>query len=874
MYSFSKSVCLSALVLFCSLSFTNSWQCHAGDDVSVSERPWLNPDMPIAERVRLLLKALKREEKISLIYWFQPAIPRLGIQKFDHGNDATHGVRRPDMATVFPQTIGLAASFNPEGVRQMADAIADEFRAKHNFYNGVPPGNYAGCLVAWSPTINLSRDPRWGRVQETYGEDPFLTSRMGVAYVRGLQGDNPHYLKVVACIKHFAGNNEEHNRFGCNANADERYWFEYEFKPFEACIKEAGAVHVMSAYNAINGVPCSANKWLLTDILRGRWGFDGYVTSDCGAISNMVDQHQYVKTPEEAIAAALNAGCDLEGGWFCKYPDLTNKYLAKALDAGLTTETVLDQALARILTVRFKLGMFDPPEKVPFSKISTDIVACEKHLELTRQLARESMVLLRNQPVSGEPLLPVQSRKVKSIVVFGPRAADCQLGDYSPEKPAGPLVSPLAGIMERAKKDGIRVTHIGADEQLTPVPSCNLLSSDGKPGLDAVYFQGNNFDTQLLSRIDPKIDFTWGGMIETPVPGMKPENFSVRWTGSLVANRDGEYAVGIETDDGGKLWLDDKLLVNQWTVQGPTQCSTTLHLAAGQKVKLRFEYFQGGSGAVAKLLWAPPAHDRNTDSVKNADLVIAVLGLRTEDAMEAKDLNSLELPNDQQALIEKTVSANPNTVAVMIGCHPLAINWMAEHVPAILNAWFPGTQGGNAIADVLFGDYNPAGRLPLTVYRSVDQLRPLNEYDIIKGRTYMYLKDKPLYSFGHGLSYTSFNYGNLTLSKSTVATSGNVTVSVDVTNTGPRDGEEVVQCYVHSRNSSVPMPIRQLWAFQRVKLQKGQTRRVQMTLNTENFGHWEKARQAFVVEPGDFDIMVGTSSADIRQKAVLTIKGM
>ena len=342
-----------------------------------ADRPWLDPSKPVEVRVHLLEDQLTFKEKASLLYWLAPAIDRLGIKAYDHGNECLHGLVRPGVNTCYPQAIGLGATFDPELVHQMASAISDEARARWNAAQGKHLGTYSDVLTLWSPVVNMARDPRWGRTQETYGEDPWLTSRMGVAFVDGLQGDDPNYLKVIATPKHFAANNQENGRFGKNVQCGERYLFEYELFPFRACVQEAKAESVMASYTAINGVPSSVNPWLLTDVLRRRWGFKGYIVSDCGAISHVVDAYHYVGTPQAALAAALNAGCDLEGGYFAKYPDLVNNYLKSALDEGLVTQQTIDTALTRVLIGRFKLGMFDPEDRVPYSKIpeSGDLLA-------------------------------------------------------------------------------------------------------------------------------------------------------------------------------------------------------------------------------------------------------------------------------------------------------------------------------------------------------------------------------------------------------------------------------------------------------------------------------------------------------------------
>ncbi|MBZ5562568.1 MAG: glycoside hydrolase family 3 C-terminal domain-containing protein [Acidobacteriia bacterium] len=870
-------ILLSALFLLCLLAAQGEHQAAAQE--SPANAPYLNPDLPIEKRVADLIPRLTRKEKISLIYWLAPAIPRLGIQKYEHGNSAIHGVQIPGIATEFPQTIGLAASFDPDGVYQMAVASSDEFRAKHNLYKGDMPGGMDGCLTAWSPTINMARDPRWGRTQETYGEDPYLTSRMGVAYVKGMQGDDPKYLKVVACIKHFAGNNQEDNRFSCNAQGEERYWFEYEFPAYKACVQEAHAESVMTAFNAIYGVPCTGNKWLITDVLRGMWGFQGYVTSDCGAVSNMVDLHHYVGTPGEAIAAGLNAGLDMECGWFSTYPDVTNNYLEAAIAQGLTSEAALERALTRVLTARFKLGMFDPPDRVPYSKISPDVVACPKHLDLSEQLARESMVLLKNSPVNGQPLLPFDSAKVKTIAVLGPQAALCQLGDYAPRVPAGEQVTPLMGIQKRCGGK-ISVQYVPwSHGEMASVPTEALRlkpGSQSEAGLNGEYFLDERPEgIPMERRIDRQIKFDWA-----PTAYDRwgyAGNFSALWTGWLAPPISGRYVLGFtaEKDAKFRVLLDNRCIISRWGNDqdyAGDRLTAYVALEAGRELPLRVEYSHRMGVGKAELEWATPADAEAVRTAKAADVVVAVLGLNWDFAMEGHDLPTIEVPKDQEAFIESIVAANPRTVVVLINGNPLAIRWIKEHVPAILEAWYPGPPGGNAIAAVLFGDYNPAGRLPVTFYPSDTQLRPFDEYDLTRGRTYMYFSGEPLYAFGSGLSYTTFAYHNLKVSAKKLAANVTVEVSVDVTNSGTRDGDEVVQVYVHQQKYRVKQPIKQLRAFQRVHLAKGQKQTVTLSLAVKDWAYWDVKTHAFVVEPGAFDILVGASSADIRAQAQVYVR--
>ncbi len=832
---------------------------------------WRNPDTPIPERVKALMSQLTMKEKFSLLYWITPGIDRLGIAEYHHGNECLHGLVRPGSFTVFPQAIGLGATFDPDSIHAMTSAISDEARAKWNATHGAHLGYASDVLVCWSPVVNLARDPRWGRTQETYGEDPWLTSRLGVAFVRGLQGDDTHYLKVISTPKHFAGNNEENGRGGKNIVADERYLQEYELAGFRACITEGKAESIMAAYTAINGVPSSANKWLLTDVLRGMWGFQGYAVSDCGAVSNIVDQHHYAKTPEEAIADCLNAGLDLEGGNFAKYPDVVDNYLQPAIDQGLVKPALVDHALSLVLTGRFRLGMYDPPERVPYSSISESVIRSPGHIALARKLADESMVLLKNAPVGGGPLLPIDPSHVKKIVVVGPNADTVQLGDYS-GTPTNP-VTPLQGLSTRAKSAGIAITALPwQTSQLEAIPAGFLSDPDGKTGLAGRYFNSADLSgSPSGSRVDSQVNFDWAN--SAPDPLASAREFSARWTGTVNALTPGVYTFSVVGDGGYRLSIDGNPVIDKWgdkSVKREERTWTSNALTAGtHAVKLEYHHDGGETGIFLK--WSAPIDRYKLSAARDADLVIAVMGLNTDFESEGHDRDGLGLPSEQDKFIRQLVAANPRTVVVLESGSPLAVPWMAQNVPALMEAWYPGQEGGNAIADVLFGDANPSGRLPLTFYAGESQLRPMEEYDITKGRTYMYLQDKPLYAFGHGLGFTSFKYTDLKLSAGSAAAGDHVVATVKVTNTGARDGDEIVQGYVHAEKASVPMPIKQLWAFQRVSLPAGQSKTVSLDLDTKNFGHWDKDRQKFVVEPGLFDIMVGAASDDIRGTQVLKI---
>lgn len=815
---------------------------------------------------------LTQKEKISLIYWLAPAIDRLGIEEYHLGDECLHGLVRPDKNTVFPEAIGLGATFDPDAIHEMTAAISDEARARWN--QGHHFGNFNYPLVLWSPVINMARDPRWGRNQETYGEDPWLASRLGVAFVKGLQGDDPHYIKVISTPKHFAGNNEESGRMGKNIVCDERYLREFELFPFAAAIQEGNAQSTMAAYTAINGVPCSANKWLLTDVLRKEWGFKGFVVSDCGAVSHVVDAHRYTATPEEAIAACLNAGLDDEGGYFAKYPDVVDNFLPLALQKGLVTSEVLDQAVSRVLTARFRLGMYDPADRVPYSKIPMSVIDCPEHIALARKLGDESLVLLKNSPVQDEPLLPIDPAKSGRIVVVGPNANVMQYGDYSGS--AAESVTPFDGIKARAEKAGLQATLIPwTQASMAVVPSSSLkpAGTDNSIGLSGEYFSSPDLSgAPAGTRVDAKINFDWAHI--EPDPLASAAKFSVRWTGKLMTDTAGAYTFSITADGGFRLFLDEKKIIDNWSHTDAKRVTAKGELHSlepgGHTIKIEYHHDGGETGFVWS--WSPPAKQEDVaPRLKNAGLVIAVMGISTEYEIEGKDRNTLSLPPEQEEFLHQVQAANPRTVVVFESGSPLAVPWEAENIPALVQAWYPGEQGGNVIADILFGDYNPSGRLPLTFYADDSQLRPMNEYDITKGRTYMYFTDKPAYAFGHGLSYTTFKYDQLQLSTTSLKVGDPITVHLNVTNDGKVDGEEVVQVYVHAQQSTVAMPIRQLWAFQRVHMVKGETKSVALTLDASRFGHWDKDRQKFVVEPGAYDVQVGAASDDIRLRQTVRI---
>jgi beta-glucosidase len=838
---------------------------------------WKNPDQPLPERVEDLMVRLSESQKISFLNWLTPGMTNLGIAPYGLGNECLHGLVRPGENTIFPQAIGLGATFDPAGIHAMSTAISDEARAHWNETGGVfQQLNYP--LILWSPVVNLARDPRWGRTQETYGEDPWLTSRLGVAFVKGLQGDDPKYIKVVATPKHFAANNKESGRFGCNITCDERFLFEYELYPFRACVEEGKASSIMASYTSINGIPSVSNPLLLKEVLRKRWGFRGFVVSDCGAISNQVDQHKYVRTPEEAIAASLNAGLDEEGGWYCKYRDIVNVYLPGALKQGLVTWGTVNNALRNILDVRFRLGLYDPQNLIPYSKIPPSVICSPEHVMLSRHLADESMVLLKNESVGDAPLLPINAAKASNILVLGPNADVVNLGDYSGKPKTS--VSPLAGIRERAAREGIRVTYLpwqATNEEVVPETALLSPATDGNhkmpvAGLMGHYYNSTNTAVSpVATRTDRRINFDWAHI--EPDALASGDKFSVVWEGKIRCTHPGEHIFTLDGDGIFSLKVNNQNLIAPQKEGSKTRRNVTkkTRFDSAGEYPVRIEYRHEGGETGLVFRWVPaPAHD-DLSSLKNANLVVALMGLSTDDEIEGKDRKTLELPPEQQEFLRKALEVNPRLVMVTESGSPLVMPWAASNVPAIVQAWYPGQEGGRAIADILFGDVNPSGRLPLTFYASDAQLRPMDEYDLTKGRTYMYLREKPEYPFGHGLSYTTFAYSKARLSSQNINPGEKVQVTLDVTNSGSRDGEEVVQCYVQTPDAGVPMPIRQLWGFQRVCVPKGATKSVSIELDTANFGYWDKATQKFQIPDGTYDIQVGASSSDIRASIPLKI---
>lgn len=842
-----------------------------------------NPSLSIETRVQDLVSRMTLEEKVSQMMNAAPAIERLDIPAYDWWNEALHGVARAGYATVFPQAIGLGATWDTELMHQVADVISTEARAKyHEAIRNNQHARYEG-LTFWSPNINIFRDPRWGRGQETYGEDPYLTARLGVEFVKGLQGDDPKYYKVIATPKHYAVHSgPEPERHSFDAAAIERDLRETYLPAFRATVVEGKADSVMCAYNRTNGEPCCANKRLMTDILRHEWGFDGYVVSDCGAISDIWKGHGFAKSEAEASSLAVKAGTDLACG---------REYgsLVQAVKSGLVSESEIDVSLKRLLTARFRLGMFDPPELVRYAQTSFAENDSPAHRELALKAARESIVLLRNE----NQTLPLK-KDLKTIAVIGPNAdaLEVLLGNYSgqPSK----YVTPLAGIRNRVSSLTTVLYAPGTYKIGTstmPVPS-SALAAGSQPGLKGEYF--NNRDLKgdpVLVRTDESVNFEWGAF--SPSPAVGPQEFSVRWTGKLTASVSGRYVFGAAGNGGFRLYVDGKVFVEEFANRRTKNVTGNIDLEAGKTYDIRLEYHAGGNPyTAAKLVWSPPnaeqmLRDEAINKARQADAVIVCLGLSPLVEGEEMDVpfagfrggdrTDIALQKQQEELLEEIHGLGKPIILVLLNGSAVAVNWANDHVAAILEGWYPGEEGGTAIADVLFGDYDPAGRLPVTFYKSVDQLPPFTDYRM-QGRTYRYFKGEPLYPFGFGLSYAEFKYDKLTLGATRLTAGDELKLSAEVQNRSERAGDEVVQLYLSNLEAAVPVPIRSLAGIKRVSLAAGEKRTVSFTLTPSQMSLIDSGGKR-VIKPGAFLVSIGggqpgTNTQVVTSRFVITGKSI
>jgi beta-glucosidase len=821
--------------------------------------PFRNPSLPVEERVNDLVARMTLQEKADQLVYTAPAIPRLGIPAYNWWNEALHGVARAGYATVFPQSITIANSWNESLLFNVASAISDEARAKyHEFQRRGKTGIYQG-LTFWSPNINIFRDPRWGRGHETYGEDPYLTGRMGYEFVRGMQGDDPKYLKTVATAKHYAVHSgPESTRHSFNAKVSEIDLRETYLPAFRTLVMDAGVYSVMGAYNMFRDYPCCANP-ILYGILRNEWGFKGYIVSDCWAISDFYKYTHFAKDASEAAAQAVKAGTDLECG-----SDYKN--LMEAVGRGLLTEADINIAVNRIFTARFKLGMFDPDVKVPYAQIPFFVNCSDYNNSLSRQAERESVVLLKNE----NNILPL-SKNLKTLAVIGPNGDNFEalIGNYNgiPKNP----ITILKGINGKLTPDTKIIYAEGSDlaegiHNLIPIPSRYLRTEEGKQGAYGEYFNNRDMKGQpVFTRIDDNVDFYWEHL--SPRFDMPDDNFGVRWTTYLVPAITGTYAIGSWGSSGYEIFLDGKKLISSMNEHEAIHIEAPADLQAGKRYKIEVLYKNYAGDASIKLLWAPPRPrliDEAVAASKEADVVVLVLGLsqRLEgeempikiEGFSGGDRTNLNLPASQEKLFDAVAATGKPVVVILTNGGALSVNKVQEKAAAVILAGYGGQQGGNAVADVLFGDYNPAGRLPVTYYKSIDQIPAFENYDM-KGKTYRFFTQEPLYPFGYGLSYTTFRYSDLLIPVSAEAGT-NVNVRVAVTNTGKVTGDEVVELYLTDEKASTPRPIRQLEGFTRISLKPGESKVVEFILESRQFSMINNKTKR-VIEPGYFTISVG-----------------
>ena len=825
--------------------------------------PYEDTHLQLDIRVLDLISRMTLEEKISQMQAYSPAIERLGIDDYVWYGSSLHGVKAnrdsmKNQTTVFPQSIGLASTWNLDLVYKEATAISDEARALANIYDNKIYLNF------WDPMINIARDPRWGRTQEGYGEDPFLVSKISVAYIKGMQGDNDKYTKVNVSPKHFVANNIDGDRHFSSSEMDEKILRDYYFPAFKKSVIEGGAQGLMSAYNALNGIPCSSNDMLLQNVLRTEWGFDGHVVSDCGAIYNIHANHLYVETPQEGVAQSIKSGTDMNcGGQY-------QKYLLETIESGLLTEDEINVSLGRILKSRFRLGMFDPDIMNPFTKIKSDVIDSDKHRTLSKQVALESIILLKN----NNNFLPL-SKDINSIAVIGPNANIAQFGNYSGVPSY--KVTPLEGIKTKVSAKTIVKYSQGApihDNRLPYLNKKHLISPSGEKGLKAEFFNNMDFSgIPILTRIDTNMIHHWWNEELFPDSIVNTDQFSVRWTGKILPDNSGQYMFSARTtvrsskkDLGIRIYLDDELVVDQWISLRHWDTGISKRLIAGESYNFKVEYVEDIDWAEVTIGWKVISKSLISDAVelaKNSDNVILLVGSNNATEEELHDRISIDLLPEQQELVKEVFSVNPNTVMILVNGSPISINWENENIPAILEVWYPGQEGGNAIADIIFGDYNPGGKLPITFYKGVDQLPDFYDYDITKGRTYMYLKEKPLYPFGYGLSYTKFEFRDFNVRSHELVLSDSIEVSLKINNIGSIAGSEVLQLYVHPHNSSKYTPIKQLKSFEKVFLNAGEEKYVSLKVFISELATYDLNKKAYIVEQGFYDILIGNSSENI-----------
>jgi beta-glucosidase len=877
----SEAILLAAFGIFTLASATLPAQQTANETRSscgAASCPYLNPALTPEARAKDIVSRMTLEEKVSQMQDVAPAIPRLGVPAYNWWNEALHGVARNGFATNFPQSIGLAATWDTTLMHRIATTIAVEGRAKYNEAIREDDHSRFAGLTFWSPNINIDRDPRWGRGMETFGEDPFLTASMGVEFVKGLQGDNPKYLELVSTPKHYAVHSgPEPLRHGFNVDVSEHDLEDTYLPAFRATIVEGHADSIMCAYNAIDGAPACANTMLLEKHLREDWGFNGYTVSDCDAVGDIASGHHFAASPEEAAASAVKAGTDLDCG-------RTYGALTKAVGEHLLSEADLDVAMVRLFTARMRLGMFDPRAAVPFNSIPYSEVNSAAHRELALQAARESIVLLKN----GNNTLPLKV-SIKKIAVVGPTAELLESieGNYNGTAPDP--ISPLTGLRKEFGSENVIYAPGStlADGAPAPIPSAYLRtdSSLKTAGLKGEYFDTDDMKgAPKMVRVDAQINFDWNRV--APAADFPNKTFAVRWTGELLPPAPGDYvlslrgprpiAASVMTGEAGgaqapparmpdrvRIYIDEKLMMDSRS----NPAEARLNFADTNPHAIRVEYMHQPNDRNVDLNWELPANSllgQAIEAAKKSDAIVAFVGLSPN--LEGEEMNvhvggfdggdrtSIELPAAQEKLVEAMGEIGKPLIVVLTSGSALAVPWAKDHADALLEAWYPGEEGGDAIAETLKGKNNPAGRLAVTFYASSKDLPEFTDYSM-KNRTYRYYGGQVLYPFGYGLSYSRFSYRSPEVSAKSIIAGGAVAVTTEVRNTSQRDGDEVVEMYVKPPQTTVS-PHVELEGFERIHLRAGEERKVQFILSPREQSEVDEKGNRTVV-PGDYLIYVG-----------------
>ncbi|WP_100405256.1 glycoside hydrolase family 3 protein [Bacillus solitudinis] len=795
--------------------------------------PFLEVELSLKERVQDLVSRFTLEEKVQLMMQYQPEVDRLGVAPYKHGTEAAHGIAWLGEATVFPQNIGLSNTWNPKLMKEIGDVIGDEARV---YYQKAPAVN---GLTLWAPTVDMERDPRWGRTEESYGEDPHLTGELTKAFVQGMQGEDPFYLKTVATLKHFLGNNNEVNRGECSASIDPRNMFEYYLKAFEPAFVEGKAKSMMTAYNSINGTPALLHPYV-NEIVKEKWKMDGFIVSDAGDVLGIVNDHKYVDTHVEALAESIKCGIDS----ITDDAEVSCQAIHAALDQGILKEEDLDKALQRTFGVRFRLGEFDPDDRNPYANVPESKLCAKEHAKLSYRAALEQVVLLKN-----DGLLPLKKEKLNNVAVLGPLANDVHVDWYSGTPPY--KINPFEAIKETLEKN------------------------------KACLNRGNDFIKlrDVVSGLYVEIDAD---------------------TQQLILTEDGEKAESFERTDWGWEQHTLKSVTTGKFVTEDQYLVATAEEARGWFVKEAFSFVKQENGTAKLRTWDNQfvsisengvltvteqtsqtfevivTEDGLTEAVKaaeEADVAFVFVGNSPFiNGKECIDREDITLPPQQELLIREVYKANPKTVVVVVGSYPFAINWADNHVPAIVYSSHAGQELGHAVANVLFGEYNPAGRLSMTWYRSSASLPNLMDYDIIKGkRTYQYFDGKVLYPFGHGLSYTTFTYSDLKLNQEPVESAIDVTITIE--NSGDYTGDEVVQLYVRKMKSRIKRPLKTLRGFKRISLKPYERKQVTLRVSVMDLAIWDVTQDQYCIESGSYNFMIGRSSDDIVASQEVQIEG-